>query len=125
MRCGDYHLSAPSIPSHRPTLEAMHVTALQLPARHGAAKEQLAFTEALLESGPRTDLVLLPEASLTGYVSADGDFDLTAFAEPIEGPTRAALAGNFASSAAIWWPAASKNVAAVLMTKVRLPSLHR
>ena len=70
----------------------MHVTALQLPARHRAAKEQLAFTEALLESGPRTDLVLLPEASLTGYVSDGGDFDLTEFAEPLEGPTRAALA---------------------------------
>lgn len=70
----------------------MDLTALQLPARFGAAREQLAFTEALLESGPRTDLVLLPEASLTGYVSGEGNFDLTAFAEPIEGPTRAALA---------------------------------
>ena len=70
----------------------MRLTALQLPARFGAAQEQLAFAETLLESGPRTDLVLLPEASLTGYVSPEGDFDLTAFAEPIAGPTRAALA---------------------------------
>ena len=70
----------------------MHVTALQLPARFGAAKQQLAFAEALLESGPRTDLVLFPEAALTGYVSAEGDFDLTAFAEPLDGPTRAAFA---------------------------------
>ncbi len=70
----------------------MQLTALQLPARFGAASEQLAFAEALLESGPRTDLVLLPEAALTGYVSPEGDFDLTAFAEPLDGPTRAALA---------------------------------
>jgi len=70
----------------------MRLTALQLPARFDAQEEQLAFAEALLESGPRTDLVLLPEASLTGYVSPAGDFDLTRFAEPLEGPTRAALA---------------------------------
>lgn len=70
----------------------MRLTALQLPARFDAQEEQLAFTEALLESGPRTDLVLLPEASLTGYVSPAGDFDLTRFAEPLEGPTRNALA---------------------------------
>ena len=36
-------------------------------------------------------LVLLPEASLTGYVSAAGDFDLTSFAEPLDGPTRHAV----------------------------------
>ena len=70
----------------------MHVTALQLPARFNAVQEQLHFAETLLESGPRTDLVLFPEASLTGYVSPDGDFDLTRFAEPLDGPTRAALA---------------------------------
>lgn len=71
----------------------MRLTALQLPARFGAWKQQLAFAETLLEAGPRTDLVLLPEAALTGYVSPKGEFDLTQFAEPIEeGPTRAALA---------------------------------
>lgn len=69
----------------------MRLTALQLPARFGAVQAQLAFTEALLESGPRTDLVLLPEAALTGYVSPAQDFDLTPFAEPLEGPTHAAL----------------------------------
>lgn len=70
----------------------MRLTALQLPARFDAQEEQLAFAEALLESGPRTDLVLLPEASLTGYVSSAGDFDLTRFSEPLEGPTRKSLA---------------------------------
>ena len=37
------------------------------------------------------DLVLLPEASLRGYVSPDGDFDLAPFAEPLGGPTWRAL----------------------------------
>lgn len=72
--------------------EPLRLTALQLPARFGAQAEQLAFAEALLESGPRTDLVLLPEASLTGYVSPQREFDLSPFAEPLEGPTRDALA---------------------------------
>ena len=70
----------------------LRLTALQLPARFDAANEQLAFAQLLLEAGPRTDLVLLPEASLTGYVSEDGDFDLTDLAEPVDGPTRDALA---------------------------------
>ena len=69
----------------------MRLTALQLPARSGAVQRQLAFAEALLESGPATDLVLLPEASLTGYVSPRGDFDLAPFAEPLDGPTSAAF----------------------------------
>ncbi len=71
----------------------MRLTALQLPARFDAWQAQLAFAETLLEAGPRTDLVLLPEAGLTGYISPKGDFDLTKFAEPVEeGPTKAALA---------------------------------
>ena len=32
-----------------------------------------------------------PEAALTGYVSARGDFDLAPVAEPLEGPTGARL----------------------------------
>jgi 5-aminopentanamidase len=76
----------------------MRLTALQLPARFDAKAEQLAYTELLLEGGPATDLVLLPEASLTGYVSAQQDFDLTRFAEPLLGETHASLhhlAGRF------------------------------
>lgn len=70
----------------------MLLTALQLPARWNQAAAQLAYVEALLESGPRTDLVLLPEASVTGYVSPESDFDVTPFAEDLNGPTRAAYA---------------------------------
>lgn len=68
------------------------LTALQLPARFDRIEEQLALAEALLKEGPPTDLVLLPEASLCGYVSERGNFDLTRFAEPLNGPTREALA---------------------------------
>lgn len=62
------------------------MTALELPARWSAPKRALAQIDALLSSGPRTQLVLLPEASLTGYVSPQLDFDLTPFAQPLEGP---------------------------------------
>ena len=69
----------------------MKLTALELPARHAAASENLARADALLARAP-TDLALLPEASLTGYVSPRGDFDLRRFAETREGPTARALA---------------------------------
>jgi predicted amidohydrolase len=69
----------------------LHCTALQLPARFGDSKAQLALAASLLTQGPKTDVVLFPEASLTGYVSPSGNFDLSPFAEPLEGPTVGAL----------------------------------
>lgn len=41
----------------------------------------------LLDRGPDTDLVVLPEMSLSGYVSPQRSFDATPFAEAIDGPT--------------------------------------
>jgi len=70
----------------------LRVTVLELPARWGDPVGALAMVEAELDRGPATDLVLLPEASLTGYVSCHGDFDLTHFAEAEEGPTARAIA---------------------------------
>ncbi len=70
----------------------MRVTALQLPSRWHRRAAALADVDALLSAGPATDLALLPEASLTGYVSDRFEFDLTPFAEPLEGPTAQALA---------------------------------
>ena len=64
----------------------MRLTALQLPARWNQRDAQLALVEQLLADGP-TDVVLLPEASLTGYVSPRGDFDVRPFAEALNGPT--------------------------------------
>jgi predicted amidohydrolase len=69
----------------------MRVAALELPARFDRARENLDLADALLSRGP-CDLALMPEASLTGYVSVEGDFDLTRFAEPKGGPTSRALA---------------------------------
>jgi predicted amidohydrolase len=54
--------------------------------------EQLAFAEELLASGPKTDLILFSEAALTGYVSTRGSFDLTRFAEPLDGVASSAYA---------------------------------
>jgi predicted amidohydrolase len=69
----------------------LKVTALEIPARFDRVRENLELVDALL-SRASTDLALLPEASLTGYVSEQGDFDLTRFAEPRDGPTCRALA---------------------------------
>jgi len=74
----------------------MRLTILELPARWNAAERTLTDVDAALRDR-ETDLVLLPEASLHGYVSPAGDADLTSFAEPIDGPTSracAALAAN-------------------------------
>jgi predicted amidohydrolase len=69
----------------------MILTVLELPATWGTSGA-LAKVDQLLADGPPSDLVLLPEASLTGYVSPQGSFDLTPFAEPDDGPTARALA---------------------------------
>jgi 5-aminopentanamidase len=63
------------------------VAVFELPARWGDPERALADVEELLARGPATDLVLLPEQAITGYVSPEGDFDLAPFAEPLGGPT--------------------------------------
>lgn len=68
------------------------MTVVELPARWGDPAAALAEVDAILARGPATDLVLLPEAALTGYVSPAGDYDLTAAAEPLDGPTARGLA---------------------------------
>lgn len=65
----------------------MRLTVLELAARWGEADRVLDEVDARIAAGPATDLVLLPEAALHGYVSPEGDFDLTRFAEPLDGPT--------------------------------------
>jgi 5-aminopentanamidase len=69
----------------------MRVAVLELPARWGGPAEALADVDARLAAGPSADLVLLPELALTGYVSPSGDFDVSPFAEPLDGPTAARL----------------------------------
>lgn len=65
----------------------MRVTVLELAASWGEPQRVLADVAARIADGPATDLVVVPEAALHGYVSPDGDFDLSRFAEPIDGPT--------------------------------------
>jgi predicted amidohydrolase len=70
----------------------VRLSALEVPARWGCVRENLALVGELLGRG-KTDLALLPEASLTGYVSPDAErFDLGQFAEDRDGPTARALA---------------------------------
>jgi predicted amidohydrolase len=65
----------------------VRLTVLELPARWAESRRVLDEVDARIAAGPATDLVLLPEAALHGYVSPDGDFDLTRFGEPLDGPT--------------------------------------
>jgi 5-aminopentanamidase len=64
----------------------LRVSVLELPARWAAAEEAIEQVDRLLADAP-PDLAIVPEASFTGYVSPEGDFDLTRFAEPIDGRT--------------------------------------
>lgn len=70
----------------------MKLAILELPARSGDIAGGLADIRSLLSSGS-CDLAIVPECALTGYVSPRGDFDLSRFAEPLEGPTLEATRG--------------------------------
>lgn len=70
----------------------MRITVLEMAARWGDPGDALDEVAARLAAGPATDLVLLPEAALCGYVSPQGVFDPTPFAEPLDGPTAARCA---------------------------------
>jgi predicted amidohydrolase len=70
----------------------VRVTVLELAASYGDPTRVLAEIDARLTAGPPTDLVVIPEAALHGYVSRDRDFDLSRFAEPLDGPTARATA---------------------------------
>ena len=68
------------------------VAALELPHRYGSPAAQLALADELLAKVHGAQLAVLPECALTGYVSQEGGYDLSAFAEPLEGPTAKAYA---------------------------------
>jgi len=65
----------------------LRVTILELPARWDDVAGGLREVDELLANGGGTDLVVLPELALTGYVSPEAKFDLTHFAEPLDGET--------------------------------------
>lgn len=64
---------------------------VEVPARFGDVKAQLAWVDGALDK-VRADVVLLPEACLTGYVSPTKSFDLARFGEPFEGKTSTMIA---------------------------------
>jgi predicted amidohydrolase len=70
----------------------LRVSVLELPARWAEPAEALREVDELLALGP-TDLAIVPEMSFVGYVSPQGSFDPTRFAEPIDGPTVSAVRG--------------------------------
>lgn len=63
---------------------------LEAPARFGDVAGTMAWIDEALPK-VHADVVLLPEACLTGYVSPQGSFDLTRFGEPLDGPTARAM----------------------------------
>jgi predicted amidohydrolase len=71
----------------------LDVTILEVPARFGAMEAQLQWIQTALDAQAPGAVLVLPEAALTGYVSGTGDFDLTPFAEPLEGRQLEALRG--------------------------------
>jgi 5-aminopentanamidase len=80
------------------SLKKLRVAALQLPLVWGHKDAAFALLEAQLAALSGVQLVLLPEAFFTGYVSPMGRFDLRPYAEPLDGESRqrvAALARRF------------------------------
>jgi predicted amidohydrolase len=65
----------------------MRAALVEIPARFGDVAGVFAEVEAALGAGGPCDLAVLPECALTGYVSPDGRFDPSRFAEPVDGPT--------------------------------------
>ena len=61
----------------------MRVSLLEVPARWGRVAAQLEWIAAQATPSHPTDLLVLPETALTGYVSPARQFDLTPFAEPL------------------------------------------
>lgn len=88
-------------------LVAMRFALVEMPARFGDPSAQVRRLDAILERAQgAAEVVLLPEACLTGYVSSEGDFDLGPFAEPIDvGPTSVAMA-RLSKRSGVWlgWP---------------------
>jgi predicted amidohydrolase len=70
----------------------MFIAVLELAATWGDPAGALDAVAARLDAGPRADLVLLPEASLTGYIGPGRDADLARFAEPLDGVVARACA---------------------------------
>ena len=89
--CDPLLVSESGGPAQSDLEQQLRVTVLELPARWDARDEALAEVDTLLARAP-TDLAIVPELAFTGYLSPTGEADLTRFAEPLDGPTRSAVA---------------------------------
>lgn len=74
-----------------PAAMSLNVTIVEPPALFGQPETQLKRVDTILNMAPVGDVIVLPETILTGYVSAEGVFDLNEFAEPFEGQQLASL----------------------------------
>lgn len=97
--------------------------AIELPARFGDPEGQLALARAKVLARARRgplELALLPELSLTGYLGGPRlDEAPTRFAEPLDGPTTAALAALAREAdAAIAGPLVEREAGALFNTLV-------
>lgn len=70
---------------------SLNVTIVEPPALFGEPEKQLRRIDTILDMAPVGDVIVLPETTLTGYVSPQGEFDLSAFAGPFEGSQLAGL----------------------------------
>jgi predicted amidohydrolase len=70
----------------------LRVSVLELPATWGRTEAALREVEDLIAMAA-TDLAILPELSLCGYVSPEANFDPTRFSEPLDGATMRAIQG--------------------------------
>jgi predicted amidohydrolase len=85
----------------RVAYESLHVVAVEVPATFDRTDRAFAFVEQGLRGLGPGALAVLPETCITGYVSPEGHFDLTRFAEPIDGPTATRFSG-LASLHSVW-----------------------
>jgi predicted amidohydrolase len=96
---------------------ALRVSLVGLPARWNEQDAQLEWARAAVPTGS-ADLVLLPEAGLTGYVSPELDFDLSPFAEPLEQGTQRLAELAFALDSAVVGPVIEKHGSAAFNAMV-------
>lgn len=106
-------------------MRGLRVTLLGLPARWNSSEEQLAMVHEAVAPGA-ADLVLLPEACLTGYVSPELDFDLSPFAEPLDAGTKRLARLSRALGSAVVGPVIEREGSATYNTMVGVdPDGHR
>lgn len=100
---------------------SLNVTIVEPPALFGQPELQLKRIATILNLAPVGDVIVLPETTLTGYVSSEGVFDLSSFGEPFEGAQLAGLrALALERRAAVIGPVIERDGARLFNTQVVL-----